>query len=138
MSEEKSGSDANSNTGQRGIVSEVAFLRQKYPGQFNQSKNEASKASSRKFFVVSSVIAVILTSIWLRWGQFSFVTDYDFIYNSGLTGGILMLVALTYSLRKRLPIFKNSGRVESWYFVHLCAGIAGPLITILHSSFAIK
>lgn len=138
MSEEKSGSGANTNAKHNGIVSAVAFLKQKYPGQFNQTKNEASKASSRKFFVVSSVIAVILTSAWLRWGQFSFVTNYDFIYNSGLTGGILMLVALTYSLRKRLPIFKNSGRVESWYFVHLCAGIAGPLITIVHSSFAIK
>ncbi|WP_455219294.1 hypothetical protein, partial [Kaarinaea lacus] len=102
MSEEKSGSGANTNAKHNGIVSAVAFLKQKYPGQFNQTKNEASRASSRKFFIVSSVIAVILTSAWLRWTQFSFVTDYDFIYNTGLAGGILMLVALTYSLRKRM------------------------------------
>ena len=138
MREEKSGSGAKTTTSQSGIVSAVAILKLKYSGQFNHSKNEASKASSRKFFIVSSVIAVILTSAWLRWGQFSFVTDYDFIYNTGLVGGILMLVALTYSLRKRLPTLRNSGKVESWYFVHLTAGIAGPLITILHSSFAIK
>ena len=138
MREEKSGSGAKTTTSQSGIVSAVAILKLKYSGQFNHSKNEASKASSRKFFIVSSVIAVILTSAWLRWGQFSFVTDYDFIYNTGLVGGILMLVALSYSLRKRLPMLRNSGKVESWYFVHLTAGIAGPLITILHSSFAIK
>ena len=138
MREEKSRSDANTSASRNGIVSAVDFLKQKYPGQFNQSKNEASKVSSRKFFVVSSVIAAILTSAWLRWSQFSFVNDYEFIYNTGLAGGILMLVALTYSLRKRLPILKNSGKVESWYFVHLYASIAGPLIIIFHSSFAIK
>ncbi len=137
MSEE-SRSDANTNTDQRGIVSAVAILKKKYPGQFNQIKNEASRASSRKFFFVSSVVAVILISAWLKWAQFRFVTEYDFIYNSGLVGGVLMLVALTYSLRKRLAVFKHAGKLESWYYLHLCAGITGPLVIIFHSSFAIK
>lgn len=139
MKEQESRSDANSSTDQSsGIVSAVAILKQKYPGQFNQGKNEASKASSRKFYLVSSVIAIVVTSAWLEWGQFSFVEDYAFIYNSGLAGGLLMLLALTYSLRKRLAIFRSAGKVESWYYVHLCAGISGPILIIFHSSFAIK
>lgn len=139
MKEQQSRSDANSGTDQSsGIVSAVAILKQKYPGQFNQSKNEASRASSRRFYLVSSVIMVIVASAWLKWGQFSFVADYAFIYNSGLVGGLLMLLALTYSLRKRLAVFRNTGKVESWYYVHLCAGIGGPLLIIFHSSFAIK
>ena len=139
MKEEESRSDANSSTDQSsGIVSAVAILKKKYPGQFNQSKNEASKASSRKFYLVSSIIAVIVTSAWLQWGQFSFIADYAFIYNTGLAGGLLMLLALLYSLRKRLTIFKSAGKVESWYYVHLGAGISGPLLIIFHSTFAIK
>lgn len=139
MKEETSGSDANSGTDQKGgIVSAVAILKQKYPGQFNQSKNEASKASSRKFYLISSVIIVILTSAWLQWGQFSFIADYSFIYDTGLAGGVLMLLALSYSLRKRLSIFRNAGKVEAWYYMHLCAGVSGPLLIIFHSTFAIK
>ena len=139
MKEEKSGSDANSGTDHNsGIVSAVAILKQKYPGQFNQSKNEASRVSSRKFYIVSSIIVVLVSSAWLQWGQFSVIADYSFIYNTGLVGGILMLLALTYSLRKRLAVFRNAGRVETWYYVHLCAGVCGPLLIIFHSTFAIK
>ncbi|WP_455207624.1 hypothetical protein [Kaarinaea lacus] len=139
MKDVKSGSGADSSSDQSGgIVSAVAILKRKYPGQFNKLKNEASKASSRKFFLVSSVVAVIITSAWLKWGQFSFVADYAFIYNTGLAGGLLMLLALMYSLRKRLAVLRNAGKVETWYYVHLCAGIGGPLLIIFHSSFAIK
>lgn len=145
MNHESSRADSGSNVSterinkaNKGIVSAVAILKQKYPGQFNASKNEASRASSRKFFIVLSVIAVIVSSAWIRWGQFNDIADYDFIYNSGLAGGLLMLVALTYSLRKRLPVLKNAGKLETWYYLHLGAGIAGPLLIVFHSTFAIK
>ena len=138
MGQQTSGSSSDSANSQSGIVSAAAILKEKYPGHFNEVKNEASKVSSRKFFAVASVIAVIISSAWLKWSQISFIANYDFIYNTGLVGGILMLIALTYSLRKRLAIFRNAGKVESWYYVHLCAGITGPLIIIFHSTFAIK
>jgi hypothetical protein len=145
MNRESSRADSGSkvlkesiNTANRGIVSAVAILKQKYPGQFNASKNEVSRASSRKFFVVSFVIAVIVSSAWLRWGHFNTIADYNFIYNTGLVGGLLMLVALTYSLRKRLTALKNAGKLETWYYLHLGAGITGPLLIVFHSTFAIK
>ena len=121
-----------------GIVSAVAILKERYPGQLNQSNNEASKTSFRKFFTVASIVLVIVAAGWLKWSQISFIADYNFVYNTGLAGGIIMLIALTYSLRKRVAIFKNCGKLESWYYVHLTAGIAGPLIIIFHSTFAIK
>ena len=142
MNHESSRADSDSSTAQskikNGIVSAVAILKQKYPGQLNSSKNEASRASSRKFFIVSSLIAVIVTSLWMRWGQLGFIIDYDFIYNTGLAGGVLMLVALSYSLRKRIHLLRNAGKVESWYYLHLGAGVTGPLLIVFHSSFAIK
>ncbi|MCI0508384.1 MAG: hypothetical protein L0Z73_20110 [Gammaproteobacteria bacterium] len=139
MTEEQAGPNADLRTGQSGnIVSAVAILKQKYPGQFNEIKNKASKASSRKFFLASCLIAAIISSAWFKWGAFSYAVDYAFIYNTGLAGGLLMLLALAYSLRKRLGVLKNAGKVESWYYLHLCAGISGPLLIIFHSSFAVK
>ena len=45
-----------------GIVSAVELLKDRYPGQLNQIKNEASKASFRKFFTVASVVTAIVAS----------------------------------------------------------------------------
>jgi len=138
MEQQTSRSSSESTTSKSGILSAVAILKEKYPGHFNEIKNQASRISSRKFFAVTSVIVFIITTTWLKWNQISFIADYNFIYYSGLAGGILMLVALTYSLRKRLVILRNAGKIESWYYVHLCAGIAGPLIIVFHSTFAVK
>ncbi|MGD8559218.1 MAG: hypothetical protein PVF34_00840 [Gammaproteobacteria bacterium] len=121
-----------------GITSAVAILREKYPGQFDASKDAASRASSRKFFVVTSAIAAIVLLVWLRWQQLDFIVDYDVIYDTGLVGGVLMLLALTYSLRKRMRLLKNAGKLETWYVLHLTAGISGPLLIVFHSTFAIK
>lgn len=121
-----------------GIVSAVSILKQQYPGQFNQSNDQASRASSRRFFVISSLIALFVTFSWLRWGQLGLTINYAFVYNTGLAGGLLMLVALSYSVRKRLPLLRYAGKVESWYYLHLATGVAGPLLIIFHSSFAIK
>lgn len=123
---------------ENGIVSAVALLKARYPGEVNQIKNEASKASFRRFFTVATVLIAIVASGWAKWSQISFIANYDFIYYTGLTGGIIMLVALTYSLRKRVGFMRNFGKVETWYYVHICAGISGPLIITFHSTFAIK
>jgi len=121
-----------------GIVSVAAILKERYPGQLNQTKNEASKASFRKFFTVASIVTAVVSAGWFKWNKISAIADYNFIYYSGLAGGIIMLVALTYSLRKRAGFMKHLGKVESWYYVHIFAGVTGPLIIVFHSTFAIK
>lgn len=131
-------SSTTQNHFENGIVSVVALLKERYPGNLNQVKNEASKDSFRKFFTVATVVAAIVASGWAKWNLISFIADYDFIYYTGLAGGIIMLVALTYSLRKRFAFMRNFGKVESWYYVHIFAGVSGPLIIIFHSTFAIK
>lgn len=59
----------------------------------------------------------------------------DFGYYLGLTGGIMMLVLLTYPLRKRLKIFHRLGPLKPWFKFHMFLGVAGPLAIIFHSTF---
>jgi len=131
-------SSTTQNYYENGIVSVAAILKERYPGQLNQTKNEASKASFRKFFTIASIVTAVVSAGWLKWNQISAIADYNFIYYSGLTGGLIMLVALTYSMRKRVGFMKHFGKVETWYYVHIFAGVTGPLIIVFHSTFAIK
>lgn len=138
MNDKTSRPDGDSSGPAVEFVSAVSILKEAYPGQFNQSNNEASIASSRRFFFLTIVICSIVSTGWFTWNHTSWSADYSFIYNTGLAGGILMLVALTYSLRKRWSVLRKAGKIESWYYIHLIGGILGPLIIIFHSSFLIK
>ena len=50
----------------------------------------------------------------------------------------MMLLLLTYSLRKKNIIFGNIGKIGNWLNFHIFLGIMGPLYVILHSSFKLN
>jgi hypothetical protein len=56
----------------------------------------------------------------------------------GIVGTMMMLLLLTYSLRKKNIIFGNIGKVGNWLDFHIFLGIMGPLFVILHSSFKLN
>lgn len=58
-------------------------------------------------------------------------------YNLGLVGGILMLLLLPYSLRKRLRSLRQAGTMRGWFLFHIFAGLLGPLLVLFHSTFRI-
>lgn len=60
---------------------------------------------------------------------------FDFGYNLGLTGGIMMLLLLLYPLRKRWPLLENLGFLPTWFKWHMVLGILGPLFIIFHSTY---
>lgn len=60
---------------------------------------------------------------------------FDFGYNLGLAGGLMMLVLLLYPLRKRVRIFQKIGVLPSWFKWHMVLGILGPLTIIFHSTY---
>jgi hypothetical protein len=60
---------------------------------------------------------------------------FDFGYNLGLVGGLMMLVLLLYPLRKRVRIFDKLGSLPSWFKWHMVLGILGPLTIIFHSTY---
>ncbi|MDD5056495.1 MAG: hypothetical protein PHQ60_01395 [Sideroxydans sp.] len=60
---------------------------------------------------------------------------FDFGYNLGLAGGLMMLVLLLYPLRKRVKFFENFGILPSWFKWHMVLGILGPMTIIFHSTY---
>jgi hypothetical protein len=60
---------------------------------------------------------------------------FDFGYNLGLAGGLMMLVLLLYPLRKRVKVFQKIGVLPGWFKWHMVLGILGPLTIIFHSTY---
>jgi len=89
-------------------------------------------------FVISSMILALIAFSWMNWNAINFQSEGDFSYNSGLVGGITMLVVLLYALRKRLKVLRKAGNMEVWYYFHLLGGVLGPLTIVFHTGFTIK
>lgn len=60
---------------------------------------------------------------------------FDFGYNLGLVGGLMMLVLLLYPLRKRWKFLEKFGFLPTWFKWHMVLGILGPLTILFHSTF---
>ncbi|MDP1633983.1 MAG: hypothetical protein Q8L69_04795, partial [Gallionellaceae bacterium] len=60
---------------------------------------------------------------------------FDFGYNLGLAGGLMMLALLLYPLRKRWKFLENFGFLPTWFKWHMVLGILGPLTILFHSTF---
>ena len=75
---------------------------------------------------------------WLGWvvahGNYYEPGD-DFGYNLGLVGSLMMLVLLTYVLRKHFRFARNWGQLKYWFYFHMTCGIFGPILVIFHSAF---
>lgn len=53
----------------------------------------------------------------------------------GIVGAALMVVMLSYSLRKRFRFLRRLGSLPGWLGFHILCGIVGPLLIVLHTSF---
>jgi hypothetical protein len=53
----------------------------------------------------------------------------------GITGFLLMLAPVAYSMRKKIRVFKNAGSMKTWIEVHVFCGIVGPVLVTFHTTF---
>jgi len=53
----------------------------------------------------------------------------------GMTGFVLMLVPVAYSIRKKVRAFRNLGSMKTWIEVHVFCGIVGPVLVTFHTTF---
>lgn len=86
--------------------------------------------------LASTTALLLAASAWVI-GYEPYTAGDSIGYNLGLVGGVLMLLLLPYSLRKRLRILRNSGTMRVWFLFHIWAGLLGPLLVVFHSTFRI-
>lgn len=53
----------------------------------------------------------------------------------GVGGFVLMLVPVSYSVRKKVRRFRDAGSLKTWLEVHVFCGIVGPVLVTFHTSF---
>jgi hypothetical protein len=53
----------------------------------------------------------------------------------GVGGFLMLLVPVIYSIRKKVPRFRNAGSMKTWLNVHVFCGIVGPVLVTFHTSF---
>ncbi len=59
-------------------------------------------------------------------------------YSIGVAGGVMMLLLLSYPLRKHFRFTRNWGRVKWWLLAHMVLGVGGPFLILVHSTFVLR
>lgn len=55
----------------------------------------------------------------------------------GVAGTVLMVLMLSYVLRKRVRWLRGAGSMRRWLDFHIYCGVFGPLFIVLHTSFKV-
>lgn len=56
----------------------------------------------------------------------------------GISGSLMMITLLAYSLRKRMRFMRGWGKLHYWLQVHIFLGVAGPLLITFHTAFKLR
>lgn len=79
--------------------------------------------------------------ILLAWGWS--IRDEDYVsassglgYLLGLTGGLMLLLQLSYSLRKRWRPMRKLLHLRYWFRLHMTLGVLAPTCILFHSRFS--
>lgn len=115
---------------------------------FDADDTEFQKSSSltQRYLIAHGqrILATLWGSSWtflLFWGWS--IRNEDYIsassglgYYLGITGGGMVLLLLTYSLRKRFRFLQNAFHLRHWFRVHMVLGVLGPTCILFHSDFS--
>ncbi len=119
----------------KNIISASQVLADKYPVDYDADNYEKSLRELYYVMLGTGVFAFLVYIGWAALKEINFTETGEFVYNAGLVGGILMLVALFYSAFKRLPSMRRLISADAWYYMHIGCGATGAYLIILHSSF---
>ena len=86
------------------------------------------------------IIFSLITVNVIYWGQQAELDNYmtpesGLGYALGITGGVMMLIMLLYSLRKRAKWMREWGAIRYWFKIHMILGILGPVFILFHCNF---
>jgi len=79
---------------------------------------------------------LIALAVLIAW-QFAIRAEYrpgeGLGYAFGLTGGVSLLLLLTYSIAKRLGVLRQLLALRHWFRGHMLLGVLGPALILLHT-----
>lgn len=105
--------------------------------------NNALKA--RYLAHAQRVFILAFAAVWailVTWGWS--IRDEDYIsassglgYYLGLSGGSMILLLLTYSLRKRFRPLRHVFHLRYWFRLHMMLGVLAPTAILFHARFSL-
>lgn len=82
-------------------------------------------------------IGLIVAATWWVTQQHWFKAGDDVGYWLGVAGGTMMMLLLSYPLRKYVRALHRLGKVKWWFLAHMLLGVGGPTLILLHSTYRI-
>jgi len=108
-----------------------------------------SRTRAVTVFFVALGIGIAL-ALWLKGANFYMThpwdrplhADYEELrsaggwgHGEGIVGTALILLNLTFMLRRRLSALRRFGALRLWMNMHVVTGLVGPLIVVYHTAF---
>lgn len=87
--------------------------------------------------ILSALVGGMLAWGWVNRDEGFITPERGLGYWLGVTGGSMMLLLLTYSLRKRNRFLHKIFKLPRWFQFHMTFGIIGPVCILFHSNFHI-
>jgi len=104
-------------------------------------KKLITRPSKRRFPIFGVLtwagVPLLLLSGWLNRNSSNLTAETGTGYWLGIIGGVLMLLLLTYPMRKHMKSMRRLGNIKHWFRVHMIFGVAGPVLILFHSTFSL-
>jgi len=115
--------------------------RQASPQQETSAPKKNDDASSPLLRFCATVFfigtALLLWVGWQKRVEENLIAESGLGYALGIIGASLMILLLTYPLRKRARFMRNTGPVKQWFRVHMIMGVIGPVCIMFHANFSL-
>jgi hypothetical protein len=98
----------------------------------------AADGNLRGDLLLYALLAVLIGGAWQISELKLLKPNDDLNYWVGVAGGSMMLALFAYPLRKYMGFMRSLGKVKWWFWYHLCMGIAGPWLILVHSGFDVR
>ncbi len=108
------------------------------PAPLEEAAAETPKAPPRRRDgYLYALLGLLILGAWGITRLRLYETKSDFAYWLGVAGGVMMLLLLSYPLRKHWRPMARLGSGRYFFIAHMVLGIGGPVLILLHSNFEI-
>lgn len=108
-------------------------------GSATPAPRPVRRLGGRKELFKAALLVLLPTAIFFvgrEWYDETYYNAEDGLgYWLGLVGGVVMLLAYVYSMRKHIPGMRNMGALGPWLRIHIAFGILGPFLILPHTTF---